>query len=152
MTRPRYGPRLILPVAAAAGAAVFGLWPIQSQSTSGPELERIPEPAARTVATLDLSAFRAPIWVAEPLPPTPSAPAPAPLPPPPLKIQLLAIIREAEPDSYKAAVYDPDTDRVLIVAAGERLGLRTIEQVDKTSLTLSDQSGKRVLALKDGAP
>ncbi|MBX3378328.1 MAG: hypothetical protein KF678_15135 [Phycisphaeraceae bacterium] len=152
MIPPRLRPGIILSAAAAAGAAVFALWPVKPRTIPAPVIERAPEPAKRTLAALDLAAFRAPIWVAEPPPPAPPAPVPAPPPPPPLKIQLLAIIREAETGGYKAAVYDPDTDKVLIVAAGERLGPRTVEQIDQTSLTLSDNHGKRVLALKDGAP
>jgi hypothetical protein len=113
-----------------------------------PTIDQAP-PAKRTLAALDLAAFRTPIWVAEPTPPPPAAPAQPPPPPPPLKIQLLAIIREGD-TAYRAAVYDPDTDQILVVAAGEKLGLRTVEQVDKSSLTLRDETGKRTLALKEG--
>jgi hypothetical protein len=62
----------------------------------------------------------------------------------------LAIIRDSDSGVYTAAVYDPDTDRVQVVAAGERLGIRTVEQVDRSSLTLRDAAGTRTLALKDG--
>jgi hypothetical protein len=134
---------------AAVGSAVFAAWPMKPRPFKAPAIERADAPK-RTVAALDLAAFRAPIWVAEPPPPPPPAP-PAPAPaPPPLKIQLLAIIRDSDSGVYAAAVYDPDTDRVLVVAAGERLGVRTVEQVDRSSLTLRDAAGTRTLALKDG--
>jgi hypothetical protein len=142
-------PGLIIAGLAAVGSAVFASWPVKPRPFTAPVIEFADTPK-RTVAALDLAAFRAPIWVAEPPPPPPPAPpAPAPVLPP-LKIQLLAIIRDLDSGMHKAAVYDPDTDRVLVVAAGERLGIRTVEQVDRSSLTLRDVAGTRTLALKDG--
>ena len=66
--------------------------------------------------------------------------------PPPVRLQLLAIIREE--DLFRAAVYDPDSDRILVVAAGQRVGTQLVDQVDKSSLTLRDERGARVLALQ----
>ena len=126
--------------------ATFAFWPLRPEAIETPKIEVAP-PVARQVAALDIAAFRAPIWVAEPPPPPPVAAVPAPPPPPPLKIQLLAIVREGE--VYKAAVYDPDSDRILVVASGEKLGTRMVEQVDQGTLTLRDGTAKRVLALKD---
>ena len=126
-------------------AGIFAFRPIPHREVATPRIEVAPL-AKPTIAALDLAAFRTPIWIAEPPPPAPVAAAPPPPPPPPLKLQLLAIIRED--NTHKAAVYDPDTDRLLVVSAGEKLGLRTVEQVDATSLTLRDDTGQRVLALK----
>ncbi|MBX3378387.1 MAG: hypothetical protein KF678_15440 [Phycisphaeraceae bacterium] len=141
--------RTVLFASGCAAAAAFALWPVQARHVTVSPIDHA-EPARRTLAALDLTAFRAPIWVAELSPPAPPAPSPAPPPPPPNKIQLLAIIRDSDSGKYRAAVYDPDTDRVLVVAAGERLGIRTVEQVDRSSLTLRDAAGTRTLALKDG--
>lgn len=127
--------------------AAFAFWPLRPIGINTPVIERTQSPAKQVVA-LDTAAFRAPIWVAEPPPPPPPAPIATPPPPPPLRLQLLAIIRES--DAYKAAIYDPDTDRILVVAAGEKLGTRTVERVDKATLMLRDQAGMRVLALKEG--
>jgi hypothetical protein len=98
------------------------------------------------VVALDQAAFRVPIWVAEAAPPTPP-PAIATPPPPPLKLQLLAIVKEGE--TYKAAVYDPDSDRLLVLGAGDRVGVRTVNAVSRSSVTLRDETGTRTLALKD---
>jgi hypothetical protein len=70
---------------------------------------------------------------------------PAPLPP--LKIQLLAILKEN--GVFKAAVYDPDTDKILVVAAGEKIGSRTVDSIAGSGITLKDGQGVRTLALKD---
>lgn len=135
-----------------AAAAAFALWPVASPRIETPVIDSSRSETMRTLASLDLAAFRTPIWVAEPPPPAPIVQVPVP-PPPPVKFQLLAIIREQGPEPvYKAAVYDPDTDRILVVAAGEKLGHRTVDQVDRTSLTLRDDTGKRTLALKERGP
>jgi hypothetical protein len=140
-------PGILVASAAAVAGAAFALWPISPKAITQITFDRV-EPAKKHAASLDLAAFRAPIWVAEVPPPPPPAPVPAPPPPPPIKLQLLAIIREA--DVYKAAVYDPDSDRTLVVAAGEKVGTRTVEQVDAAKLTLRDAAGTRILALKEG--
>lgn len=139
--------RILMAGSVLASGAAFALWPVAPTRISPPVFETTTSEPKKPVAALDLAAFRTPIWVAEPPPPAPVVQAPVP-PPPPLKLQLLAIVREA--DTYKAAVYDPETDRILVVAAGEKLGTRTVEQVDRSSLTLRDDTGKRVLALKEG--
>lgn len=144
--RGRRGGRAAM-IAALLACAGFAFWPLKATRVVPPVIAR-PAAAKKQVAALDLAAFRVPLWVADPAPPAPPvAAAPAP-PPPPLKIQLLAIIHEGE--LYKAAVYDPDSDRILVVAAGEKIGTRNVDKVDKTSLTLRDGAAQRVLALKAG--
>ncbi len=134
-------------IAVLLACAGFAIWPVEIASVAPPVVAQ-PETTKAQVATLDLAAFRVPLWVADPAPPAPAvANAPAP-PPPPLKIQLLAIIHED--DAYKAAVYDPDSDRILVVAAGGKVGTRKVEKIDEATLTLRDDTGKRVLALKAG--
>ncbi|MBX3405040.1 MAG: hypothetical protein KF699_16640 [Phycisphaeraceae bacterium] len=86
-------------------------------------------------AALDLAAFRTPIWVAPPLPPAPAEPPPQPKPepppppPPPLKWQLLAIVRAASNALPHAMIYDPESDRVLELAAGDAHSGATISAV-----------------------
>lgn len=139
--------RLALSGMVVAGAAGFAFWPVRPEVFTAPVIER-EAPMKREATPLNLAAFRAPIWVAEAPPPAPvAAAAPAP-PPPPLKIQLLAIVKEGA--VYKAAVYDPDTDRIVVVAEGEKVGARLVERVEESRLTLRDQVGARVLALREG--
>lgn len=143
-------PRLLLAGCAAVVAmcAAWAAWPIAVEPvpvSAGAAV--VTERPATTIAALDLDAFRVPVWVAPTPPPAPEKPA---LPPPPLKLQLLAIIREGE--SYKAALYDPDADKVLVVAAGETLGAgRAVEAVTATAVSVRDAGGRgvRTLALRD---
>lgn len=162
---PRVGstrvPRWLL---AACGVAIiislsFAIAPLDRPHIETPALET-PAPAEATpqLAALDLDAFRAPIWVADPPPP---APPPTLPPPPPLRLQLLAIIREPDSDmstsgtnvrvssSYRATLYDPDTDRLYVVTAGDIVGTRTVEHVDAGNVRLSDAAGPRTLSLRD---
>jgi hypothetical protein len=66
---------------------------------------------------------------------------------PPLKLQLLAILKDN--GVFKAAVYDPDTDKILVVAAGEKIGSRTVDRVVASGATIRDALGARTLALRD---
>jgi hypothetical protein len=105
-------------------------------------------PAERSLPPLNLAAFRAPLWVVPPPPPVAAAPPP---PPPPLKLQLVAIVREGE--VCKAALYDPDQDKLFIVGKGERIAGRIIEEVRAGDLTIRDHGVNRTLALKtEGQP
>jgi hypothetical protein len=82
--------------------------------------------------------------------------------PPPLRLQLIGITRDAPKDGttavLRAALYDPDSDRLLLVAAGETLtagrGGGTPLQLKIASLTadtieLSDGTLTRTLTLKE---
>ncbi len=129
-------------------AAAFAVWPMHAVKVETPRIE-LPQPESKQLAALDLKAFRAPIWVAEPAPPPPPALTQPPPTPPPLKLQLLAILNEK--GVYKAAVYDPDGDRIIVVAAGEKIGTRTADSITRTSLVLKDETGLRTLALKEGS-
>lgn len=112
-----------------------------------PAFDAPPAPLAATrLAALDLDPFRAPIWVAPPGPAAEAEPAKQ-APPPPLKLQLLAITREGE--SYLAVLYDPETDRLHVVGAGESVGGRSVDSVEAGAIALRDGSGVRTLALRD---
>ncbi|MBX3408181.1 MAG: hypothetical protein KF869_15620 [Phycisphaeraceae bacterium] len=90
---------------------------------------------ANTLVALNLAAFRTPIWVAPPLPPVPAVPPPQakpeppPPPPPPLKWQLLAIVRAPEDAALRAMIYDPESDAVIELAAGDAHSSATISAV-----------------------
>jgi hypothetical protein len=53
-----------------------------------------------------------------------------------MPLQLIGIINEA--GQLKAALYDPQTDRVLIVTSGDRIGQHTITQISASTVELSD--------------
>ncbi len=102
--------------------------------------------AAEDRIALNIDAFRAPLWVAPPAPP-PQAPAPRPPPPPPpLKLELLAITRDDA--IHRAVLYDPDTDRIHIVATGDRVADRTIERVTEHAISIRTTHGLTTLTLR----
>jgi hypothetical protein len=144
---------VLVGLGAVAAAAVWAFSPLETPDLAPPPAAAPAEaPAAGPVAALDLSAFRAPLWIAPPPPPPPvvAVREPEPPPPPPLKLQLLAIVREGD-GSYRALVYDPDTDRLMTLAEGEKLGARTtVETVTAGEVRLRDGGrGLRTLALCD---
>ncbi|MFN0132484.1 MAG: hypothetical protein ACKVW3_08160 [Phycisphaerales bacterium] len=168
---PHIGPtRIPRWLLAACGMAIiislsFALAPLPRPHVETPALDT-PAPAVgpTRIATLDVDAFRAPIWVADPPPPVPPPSSPPATPPPPVRLQLLAIIREPGPEAstianatkadaaapwtYRATLYDPDTDRLYVVAAGDVVGTRTVERVDADEVRLSDAAGSRTLSLR----
>jgi len=118
---------------------------------------------------LDLSAFRAPIWVAPPPPPpSPSVLAtntPTPPPPPPFTAQLLAIakvkdIKEgAGAPIWEAILYDPGQDRVVHARAGDVVLQRCIRSVNANEVVITESAtatakpdGDRTLRLREPVP
>lgn len=127
--------------------AVFAFWPLEVARTNAPLVtEHLPE--AHQVIALNGSAFRVPLWVADPAPTPESASVPPPSLPP-LKLQLLAILREG--GVYKAVVYDPDSDRLQILVTGDSVGSRKVYSVNGAEATLVDEAGQRTLSLKEGS-
>jgi phosphomannomutase len=72
-----------------------------------------------------------------------------PLPPPPLRWQLLAILREDT--GYRALVYDPDADRLIVLKEGDESGPQRVERVTATTLNVRGGAGVRTLALREAA-
>lgn len=121
-------------------------------------------PRERAVA-LDMSAFEAPIWMAPPAPPTitleaanlPPAPAPTPPPappPPPFRLQLISIVREQVEGRpvYRALFYDPDQDQLVLAVEGQTLGIRQVESITATGVSLREGANLRMLALVGDLP
>lgn len=146
--RTRVPVALILASAAAVLASLgFALAPLDRPAPPRVDLSAPASAAPARLAALDLDAFRAPIWVAEPPPPPPPAPPPPAALPPPLRLQLLAIVRDA--GTLRATLYDPDTDRLHVVAAGDTVGTRAVERVEPDAVHLRDEAGPRTLSLRD---
>jgi hypothetical protein len=166
----------VIAAVCTAGVLLTGWWAINISSGTLPEAMRNPRAAPGAVASneaagqnasaarLDLAAFRAPLWVAPPLPPAPPAPTPAtptssapkpPPPPPPLKWQLLAIIAESSEGgvahagfSPRAMLYDPETDAILELAAGDRHAGRSVESITQGSITIRTGAHTHTLTLE----
>jgi hypothetical protein len=132
--------------------AVCGVWaflPLEPAGVDVPEIAQDSGAAPQAAPlSLDLAAFNAPLWVAPPPPKVAEAIPPAP-PLPPLRWQLLAIVREDA--GFKALVYDPDTDKLLVLGEGDQSGPRRIARVSPTSTDVRDGAGVRTLALRDQA-
>lgn len=151
----RQGRRIIGHVLTLVCIAACGVWAFMPLGPAQVEVPQISPAAAAagqpTPAALDLAAFNAPLWVAPAAPsPPPPAVAEAP-PPPPLKWQLLAIVREDM--GYRALVYDPDSDRLLVLREGDETGPRRVERVTATTLDVRNEGGVSVrsLALREAA-
>jgi hypothetical protein len=115
------------------------------------------ETAASTVEEeIDPQVFTVKLWNPSP-PPPPATPAPETLAAKPelakpLRLQLIGIITEgsgSDGGTHRAAVYDPDTDRLLIVASGDRIAEHTITEVTSNTVELSDGRNTRTLSLKE---
>jgi len=129
-------------------AALWAVWP-----SARPAL-MLTEPDTRVASTesppppLDLAAFDTPVWtIAEPI--KVAAAQPPPPPPPPLRLQLLGIVREG--DAYKAVLYDPDSNKVRVVAAGEDLQGRRVERIAADTVSIKTGALVQMLALKSTA-
>lgn len=149
----RIGPTRVPPILIATALALTGAvtlwasWPLGSAEVATPAIASPATLAAETLLRpLDVDAFRTPVWVAAAATAEPIAAAP----PPPLRIQLLAILREV--DGYKAALYDPDSDRLLIVKAGDQVARHTIETINAAEVALRDDRGLQTLSLRGAAP
>ncbi|MCH8825287.1 MAG: hypothetical protein IH984_17460 [Planctomycetes bacterium] len=87
--------------------------------------------------SLDLSAFTANLWNPPPVKKTSTALAKKEPPrAKPLKLQLIGIISDG--NTLKAALYDPDSDQLLIVANGQSILGHTIRDITKDTVLLSD--------------
>jgi hypothetical protein len=97
---------------------------------------------------LDVKAFDTPVWTIAAAPQAPAPPSPPPPPPPPLKLQLIGILREAE--QYKAVLYDPDSNKLFVVATGEEAQGHMIDRVAADAITVRDGALVRTLKLRSG--
>lgn len=153
-SRPRIGPtrvrRLVLAPCAAALAAcsAWAFWPLPRPGlphvdAPGPGAD----PRKTGLASLDVAAFRTPIWVAQALPPPPEKPPPVP----PMKLRLVAIVRaehaEGGSASYEAILFDPESNRLIAAAVGESVSSYLVDAIDQERVTLSGPAGVSTLAL-----
>lgn len=95
----------------------------------------------------DDQSFSARLWNppqgSEPAPPAPKA---ARRPPPP-RLELIAIINDG--GERRAAVYNPDTDRIRIVGSGDQISELTVTSVSADAVELSDGRATVRLTLKE---
>jgi hypothetical protein len=57
-----------------------------------------------------------------------------------------------EDSGYKALIYDPDTDRLLVLREGDDSGPQRIDRITATTMEVRGGDGMRTIALRDAAP
>ncbi|HYE63787.1 MAG TPA: hypothetical protein VD997_17480 [Phycisphaerales bacterium] len=138
-------------VALLAGLAILVAagWALYLPTLDAPEsptLASAAAPAETPAPPLELAAFQTPVWtVAEPIKEAAAPPPPAPTPP--LKVQLIGILKEG--DSYKAVLYDPETNKVQVVAAGEDVQGRKVARIAADIVSIQNGRGMQMLTLKN---
>ncbi|MBK7406243.1 MAG: hypothetical protein IPJ41_16965 [Phycisphaerales bacterium] len=139
---------------AVAASLTWALWPLPAAPTFDTSLAP-PAPVEHEeqgAMGFDRSAFAARIWNPRPAPEAAPPVAAAPKPAPPPRLQLIGIVHDtAENGSplIRAALYDPDTDRLHIVASGERIGAVTITLVDAKGVEIESAGRTSRLALRE---
>lgn len=135
-------------VGVCIAALAWALWPdrVRPAIVDRPvaTLKGPAKAAASEQLAINWSAFDAPIWNPSPAPASPQAP------PPPLRLQLIAITKETAPSGtafYVASLYDPDTDTLSVVRAGEKVAARKVVRVDALWVEIADTMGTRRLTL-----
>ncbi|MCC7389642.1 MAG: hypothetical protein IT431_12835 [Phycisphaerales bacterium] len=134
---------------ALLAAALWAAWPLPHLPNPDPAPGAPDHPTnhptdAAEPPPFDRQAFAAAIWNPPPQPERPAELAAAPAPPPLPRLQLIGIAHDAGPDGLpvlRAALYNPDTDRLHILAAGERIGTVTILAVEP-GLVRFDSGGR----------
>ena len=128
---------------------VWAVWPMGTPRIDAPTLQVAnAAPAEVPLPPLDVKAFSTPVWTIAAAPPSPAPPPSPPPPPPPLKLQLIGIIKEEA--IYKAVLYDPDTNKLWVVASGQNAAGHKIDRVAPDAITIKDGPLVRMLALKSG--
>ena len=135
----------------AVATGVWAFWPqavapiaVAKVDDHAPASHKPVTPAVRS----DFLALK--LWT-PPAPPAEAAKPAAPTPRPPLKLQLVGITRESGQGegTVRAALYDPETDKLLIVASGEKVGVFTVTSLTNDEIGLADNQGVRMLSLRD---
>lgn len=104
--------------------------------------------AERSTQALNVEAFNVKLWNPPPPPAKPETVIAAE-PTKPFNLQLIGIITEGA--QHKAALYDPESDRILIVSAGDTVRDHVVTNVTERMIELARSDGRSAaqqLALK----
>lgn len=140
----------------AVVAVLCGLWAGRTIDSSGQadDASALNQPSPRPAQPpeppepIDRRVFEARLWNPPPAQATPEQPdRPVAKRPEPVRFQLIGIIDDGGP--LQAALYDPQTDRLLIVRSGDRIKQHTITAVTADGVELSDGRSVSRLTLRE---
>lgn len=133
-------------------ASSWGPWGSWGPDSLGPGRDLpVPPNELDFAVGIDASVFDVALWTPPPAPVVKDVVAVAP-PPPPLKFQLLGISGDGTKDSpLRAALYDPDTDRVILIGQGERLSSFTVRALTNEAIEFVDGARIERLSLREPA-
>lgn len=143
---------LARPSVLASAACLFGcgLWAFLPLDTGLPSQPSPPRSKPTEVQAgpvpFNAAAFHTPIWITPAKVEVTADASPPPPPAPPVRFQLLAVIR-GERDC-KAVLYDPDSDRLIVLGQNQSSRGLTATRLTPTSVDLSDGTGMQTLALR----
>lgn len=139
-------------VASSVVALVWAFWPQRGDVVTDRATARTLDDAIAAASadrSIDPGVFDVALWTPPPAPVVKDAVAVAP-PPPPLKFQLLGISGDGTNDSpLRAALYDPDTDRVILIGQGEKLSSFTVRTLTNEAIEFVDGTRIERLSLRD---
>jgi len=105
-----------------------------------------------TVRAFDARVFDVALWTPPPAPVVKDVIAAPPPPPPPLKYQLLGISGDGGGDGpRRAALYDPETDRVVLIAQGESVSGFVVRTLTHDAIEFVDGTRVERLSLREPA-
>ena len=140
----------LIGVVVVAGLAMWSWRPLKDLEQGVVEVrlrEPPSDPSDSLHVPLDRSAFTAKLWN-PPLPEVSNeATAQRTIPTKPLRLQLVGIIDDGQ--SLRAAVYDPETDRLLILASGERVQKHTVTSITADAIELANGRSSHRLTLRE---
>jgi len=111
-----------------------------------------PSDGGEAAEPLDRDAFAAAIWNPPDAPERPAAAVEQTAPAPPPRLQLIGIVQDTGDNGavlLRAALYDPDTDKLHLVASGERVGAVTVASIERGVVSLESAGRTSRLLLRE---
>jgi len=136
---------------AALAIAAWAYYPLAPAAVERPDLapDTVEPSDDESHETWSAAAFAATIWHTPPKPEAPTEPEPAQTIArrEPLKLQLIAIVT-SDDGTRLAALYDPDSDALHLVAGGEPIGGFTVEEIEPPRVVLARGRDRHTMTLE----
>lgn len=152
--RSRQRSALAIAGVALAISLAWALRPLPSPPALDAELDAPPPDGSGedTIEPFDRAAFAAAIWNPPAATERSSATVETTTPVPPPRLQLIGIVHDTDESGaviLRAALYDPDTDKLHLVASGERVGAVTVATIEPGVVFLESAGRTSRLALRE---